>query len=342
MPPRTQRAAQYNPVSKKVEVNEIPVPSIKDDELLIRTVAASLCHSDIMLVEGQIPAVSDEPVTIGHEATGQVVSVGSAVQGFKKGDFVGFINAYHACFKCRGCANHYIYCTSGSMVMQGFSCDGYFQEYCAIDAGTAVVLPPTMDASVSSPIFCAGITAYHAVLKAGLSEGDTLAVIGCGGLGQLAIKYAKAKRLKVVAVDVDDNTLATATASGADHAFNSRKQKDYIDQIHHITAGGCDGAPATLRVGGHLVVVGIPKDDIQVSAFDLSMCKYHISAANNAANPRQLADCADFTAAHKISSPSKFYKLEQINDMIGVMQRQEMAGTRMVVKFEESAASSRL
>ncbi|KAK4975541.1 hypothetical protein LTR28_009475 [Elasticomyces elasticus] len=147
MPPKTQRAAQYNPVSKKVEVNEIPVPSIKDDEL--------------------------------HEATGQLV----AVKGFKKGDYVGFINAYHACFKCRGCANHYIYCTSGSIVMQGFSCNGYFQQYCAIDAGTAVVLPPSMDAMVSSPIFCAGITAYHAVLKAGLREGETLAVIGCGGLG---------------------------------------------------------------------------------------------------------------------------------------------------------------
>ncbi|KAK4930957.1 hypothetical protein LTR66_016076, partial [Elasticomyces elasticus] len=165
MPPKTQRAAQYNPVSKKVEINEIPVPSIKDDEILIRTVAASLCHSDIMLVDGQIPAVSDDPVTIGHEATGQVVAVGGGVHGFKKGDRVGFINAYHACFKCRGCANHYIYCTSGSMVMQGFSCNGYFQEYCAIDAGTAVVLPASMDATVSSPIFCAGITAYHAVLK---------------------------------------------------------------------------------------------------------------------------------------------------------------------------------
>ncbi|KAK4936600.1 hypothetical protein LTR28_010117, partial [Elasticomyces elasticus] len=340
---------------KKVEINEIPVPSIKDDEILIRTVAASLCHSDIMLVEGQIPAVSDDPVTIGHEATGQVVAVGAGVRGFKKGDRVGFINAYHACFKCRGCANHYIYCTSGSMVMQGFSCNGYFQEYCAIDAGTAVVLPASMDATVSSPIFCAGITAYHAVLKAGLREGETLAVIGCGGLGQLAIKYAKAKKLRVLAIDVDDATLATAAASGADATFNSRTSSSYLDDIISLTSGGCDatavfaavkagydGAPATLRVGGRLVVVGIPKHDIQVSAFDLTMCKYHIVAANNAATPRQLADCAAFTAEHKISSPSRFFELEQIGEMIGAMQRQEMAGTRMVVKFGEGVEGSRL
>jgi D-arabinose 1-dehydrogenase-like Zn-dependent alcohol dehydrogenase len=302
-----------------------------------------------MLVEGQLPAVDDNPVTIGHEATGLVLAVGSKVKGFRVGDYIGFINAYHACFKCRGCANHYIYCTSGSMVMQGFSCNGYFQQYCAIDSGTAVVLPQGMDPAVSSPIFCAGITGYQAVLKAGLSKGETLAVVGCGGLGQLAIKYAKAMGLKVIAIDVDANTLATAKASGADHAFNSRREKDtYIEVIHKLTNGGCDAvavfaavkagydsAPAVLRVGGHMVIVGIPKDDISVSAFDLTMMKYHISAANNAADPPALRKCAEFTAKHNISSPSKFYKLEQINEMIGIMQRGEMAGLRMVVKFDE-------
>ncbi|KAK4975540.1 hypothetical protein LTR28_009474 [Elasticomyces elasticus] len=64
-----------------------------------------------------------------------------------------------------------------------------------------------------------------------------------------------------------------ASASGADHAVNSRKQQDYLAQIHEFTGGGCDGAPATLRVAGHLVVVGISKDDIQISAFDLAMCR---------------------------------------------------------------------
>ena len=111
-----------------------------------------------MLVAGQIPAVSDNAITLGHEATGQVVSVGGKVTGFKKGDYVGFINAHYACFKCRNCKNHYIHCSEGRMVMQGFSSNGFFQEYSAIDAGTAVVLPEKMDPGTSSPIFCAGIT----------------------------------------------------------------------------------------------------------------------------------------------------------------------------------------
>ena len=158
MTPTTQKAAQFDPKHKRVVVNTIPVPKIVDDEILIRTVASSLCHSDIMVVEGQLDMGSGEATTIGHEAVGQVVEVGRVAKerGFKKGDYVGFINAYHACFECEGCQNHYIYCTSGTMVMQGFSCNGYFQEYCAIDSGTAVVLPPGMDPALSSPIFCAG------------------------------------------------------------------------------------------------------------------------------------------------------------------------------------------
>lgn len=128
-----------------------------------------------------------------------------------------------------------------------------------------------MDAAVSSPIFCAGITAYQAVNKANLKKGETLAVIACGGLGQLAIKYAKAMGLRVIAIDIDDDTLQTAKNSGADVTYNSRTQKNYIDKLMEVTNGGCDAvavfaaakqaydaAPATLRVGGLLVFVGIP------------------------------------------------------------------------------------
>lgn len=105
-----------------------------------------------MLVEGQLEAADDNPITIGHEAVGQIVALGGNVKGFKKGDYIGFstcrslniqgyqaktgpVNAYRACFNCRGCDNHYIYCESGNMTMQGFACNGYFQEYCIIDPG---------------------------------------------------------------------------------------------------------------------------------------------------------------------------------------------------------------
>ncbi|KAI9811860.1 MAG: putative secondary metabolism biosynthetic enzyme [Pycnora praestabilis] len=351
-PTKMMKAAQYHPTDKKVRINEIPIPQPAEDEILIKTVAASICHSDLMLVDGQIPASSDAPITIGHEATGRVVSVGRQVKGFKKGDNIGFINAYHACFECEGCQQHYTNCSSGRMTMQGFTVDGYFQEYCIIDQRTAIVLPKNMDPAVASPIFCAGITAYQGVLAARIKPGQSLAVIGCGGLGQLAsikaIRYAKAKGYKVIAIDIDEATLQMARESGANYTFNSRSNKLYIDEILKVTSGGCeaaavfaaakagyDTAPKVLRVGGHLVCVGIPPVDITLSAFDITMKKYHVFAANNHALPRELRECAEFTSANGISSPSKFFKLEQINEMIQTMAKEKMGGSRLVVRFED-------
>lgn len=309
-----------------------------------------------MILEGHIPSASSDPMTIGHEATGQVVRVGSEVKGFRKGDYIGFINAYHACFQCRGCQSHYVYCTSGKMRMQGISADGYLQEYCAIDPGSAIVLPEGMDPSLSSPFFCAGITAYQAVLAARLTPDNWLAIVGCGGLGQLAIRYAKAMNHRVIAIDVDDAALRTAKdSSGADHVFNSRTQKDYVRRILKLTGGGCDAAgvfasvkaaydSATqlIRVGGNLVCVGIPNRSIAFNPFELTMMKYHVLAANNAANPERLKECVEFTARHGIYCPSRFFRLDQINEMMEMMRKEETGGFRLVVKFDEGRAASKM
>jgi D-arabinose 1-dehydrogenase-like Zn-dependent alcohol dehydrogenase len=185
--------------------------------------------------------------------------------------------------------------------------------------------------------------------------GQWLAVIGCGGLGQLAIRYATAMGYKVIAIDVDDETLQTAKASGAVHAFNSLTSKDFVEKLMEITNGGChattvfaavkagyDTAPQVLRIGGKLVPVGIAKDDIQLSTFDITMKKFYITAANNAAKPAELKACAEFTAKNNISSPSRFFKLDQINEMIDIMQKEKMGGQRLVVRFDEPEAQPRL
>ena len=310
-----------------------------------------------MVVEGQLETGATEPTTLGHEAVGQVLEVGSKAKerGFKKGDYIGFINAYHACFNCEGCKNHYIYCTSGSMTMQGFACNGFFQEYCAIDSGVAVVLPKDLEPTTAAPIFCAGITSYQGVKAAALQPGEWLAVIGCGGLGQLGIRYGVAMGYKVVAIDIDEATLQTARDSGALHTYNSRTDQNFVEKLLQDTDGGChattvfaavkagyDTAPQVLRVGGKLVAVGIAKADIQLSTFDITMRKYYLIAANNSAQPKELKECAEFTAKHKISSPSKYYKLEQMPEMIETMQKEKMGGCRLVVKFDESPAQARL
>jgi D-arabinose 1-dehydrogenase-like Zn-dependent alcohol dehydrogenase len=166
------------------------------------------------------------------------------------------------------------------------------------------------------------------------------------GLGQLGIQYAKAMGAKVIGIDIDDDTLATAKASGATETFNSRSNKDFIAKISALTNGGCsdvvvytavkagyDVAPKLVRIGGNFVVVGVTSDDIHLSTLDLTMSRYRLVTANNAATPPLLRECAEFTAEHGISSPSKFFKLDQIGEMIEIMNKEKMAGARLAVKF---------
>lgn len=233
------------------------------------------------------------------------------------------------------------------MIMQGFAGDGYFQQYCAIDSRVAVHLPPGLDPAVSAPIFCAGITAYSGVVKSKIQKSQWLGIIGCGGLGQIGIQYAKAMGYKVIGIDVNDTTLQTAKESGADYIFNSRSSPNFAKEIKELTSGGChactvftavsagyDTATKLLRIGGVLVPVGIA-GDITINSTDLVMHRLYINAASNATKTSDLTECAEFTAKHQINSPSKFFKFEQINEMIDIMLAEKTGGYRLVVTFDD-------
>jgi propanol-preferring alcohol dehydrogenase len=126
--------------------------------------------------------------------------------------------------------------------MAGFSCDGYFQEYAAVDYRNTMVLPEGLSPDEAAPLFCAGVTAYHAINDLKLEKGKWVAVIGCGGLGHLGIQYAKAMGYRVIGLDVAEGALEEATHSGAEHVFNSMTDKEYVAKILEITKGGVDAA----------------------------------------------------------------------------------------------------
>ncbi|PGH26925.1 hypothetical protein AJ80_01306 [Polytolypa hystricis UAMH7299] len=260
---------------------------------------------------------------------------------------------------------------SGEVIAVGFSGDLYIQERrpgwirefvprllpVSRLQGTlhALQVRPVQHARMrrsALPSSCAGITAFHATIAANIEKGDWRGVVGCGGLGQLAIKYAKAKGYEVIGVDIDDNTLETAKSSGADHVFSSRSNPDFISEIKKITASddgdgvdavavfvaakpGYEAAKKMVKIGANLIVLGIPKQNLEFPAFELTTGTYKVVGANNSANLKQLAPCAEFTAKHGIHSPAKWYKLEQINEMIQMMQKEAMAGNRLAVSFDE-------
>ncbi|KAI9811854.1 MAG: putative secondary metabolism biosynthetic enzyme [Pycnora praestabilis] len=339
---KTMRAAQYHPETKEVKVNQVPIPEPAEDDILVKIGSASLCHSDMMLVDGAIPA--EKPVTMGHEACGYVQSTGANVKGFKAGDAIGFLYVKGCCFECKGCQIHNLNCENGKAVLSGFGTDGFFAEYALVDYRNAIILPEQLNVKTAAPIFCAGVTAYHAVNECDLKSGQWLAVVGCGGLGQLAIQYAKAFGFRVIGLDINDAILSAAKDAGADLTFNTMTDKEYVEKLQKATKGGADavavfsaaiqayeGAPKIVGMGGVIMVIGLPTKPLQFNSFELMRGLYRIKSTATGP-PYKMPPAIEFTAKHNIQSQVSTYELEQINEMIEKMKSGKVTG-RMAVVF---------
>lgn len=132
---------------------------------------------------------ANQTATLGHEGAGYIEKIHPSVEGkgFKVGDRIGFLYIIGCCFECEGCMIHNLHCVTGKQLLQGFTTDGFFAEYAVADFQNCILLPDNIDVRTAAPIFCAGITAFHAVDSSELKEGDWLAVVGAGGLGQVRL-----------------------------------------------------------------------------------------------------------------------------------------------------------
>ncbi|PGH23259.1 hypothetical protein AJ80_02675 [Polytolypa hystricis UAMH7299] len=349
--PATQKAAQYHSSENAIRVNTIPVPTPADDEILVKVACSSLCHSDVMLLEPNDAGLvlgDGSPITIGHEATGIIVSVPSSCTNpeIVVGAKVGFFCPTGCCYECEGCQVHNLFCSNGASVrMQGFAADGFFQEYVATPWRNAIALPESMDVCESAPLFCAGITAWHGVHAAKIEKGQWMAIIGCGGLGHLGIQYAKALGYKVIGIDLVDGQLDEAKSMGADAVFNPKTDSEYASKIKALTDGGCHAAvnftastaayestPAVLRINGVMVAVGIPNSPLSFQPMDVAMGKFRIVGASNG-TPQQVKPCIEFSAKHGIKPHVSYYKIDQINEMIDILHKGEARG-RLAVKWD--------
>lgn len=156
------KAAQWDPKQDRVVVNKIPVPTPKENQVLVKMASATLCHSDILAI--QVPDRTDA-FTLGHEGAGYAQQIGSAVPrdkiDFNEGDPIGFLYINGCCFDCDGCQIHNLYCESegAAPAIAGFGGDfGFFSEYAVVDWQNICLLPKELDPKKSSAIFCAGIT----------------------------------------------------------------------------------------------------------------------------------------------------------------------------------------
>ncbi|KAH7561617.1 hypothetical protein BM1_02721 [Bipolaris maydis] len=337
------KAGQWDPKQQKVVVNDIPKPTPESYQFLVKIHSASLCHSDLGM-----SLRPDYPVTLGHEGVGHIEYLGSEASGhgFSVGDAIGFNYFTGCCFTCDGCQVHNLRCETGKQKLQGFVADGFFAEYAVVDWMNAVKLSENLEMKRAAPLFCAGITAFHSVDSCELEKGMWLAVVGCGGLGQYAVQYAKAMGIKTIALDINDSQLAMAKKLGADAAFNSKTNPNYVDEIKKLTDGkGCHaaavysgsnvayaGAPDLLRTGGLLMIVGIPPKSFDfITAFDLTTGRYRIKAESTSI-PQRMKKAVDFTGEHVIQPEVEYRKLEDLPKMVEDMQN-GLAEKRQVVVF---------
>jgi len=260
-----------------LEMYDVPVPPIGPRDVLVTVKAAGICHSDAHYRAGR-SRVHPLPLTLGHEVAGVIEATGSEVDYLKAGERV-CIHYMATCGHCEHCQRgNEQFCTSGKMI--GKYRDGGYAEYISIPARSVFVLPPEIPFEQGAIMMCSSSTSLHALRKARLLPGETVAVFGAGGLGLSAVQLARAFGARqVFAVDIKAGKLALAQQMGAVPILPA--DVDPVDEIRRLTGGkGVDvaieliGLPATmeqafksLSIQGRLVIAGITEHTFQIAPY---------------------------------------------------------------------------
>ena len=303
----------------KVEIKELKVRDLKPGEALVDVECCGVCHTDLHVAKGDFGKVPGR--VIGHEGIGKVSKVADGVTSLKVGDRVSVAWFFEGCGVCEYCiTGKETYCRS--VKNAGYSVDGAMAEHCIVAADYAVKVPDGLDSFQASSVTCAGVTTYKAVKVADVKAGQWIAIFGVGGLGNLAVQYAKKVfNAKVIAVDINDDKLQLAKEVGADLIYNSAKIKDVAKQIQE-DVGGAHAAVVTavskvafnqavdsLRATGKVIAVGLPSETMD------------------------LAEAFQFAAEGLVVPVVQKRKLADVNDIFEEMEAGKIQG-RMVVDMK--------
>ena len=339
--PKTMKAAVVPSLGAPLEIRELPVPEVGPGQVLMRVRASGVCHTDLHAAEGDWPVKPTAPFVPGHEGVGEVAAVGKGVTHLKEGDRIGAPWLHTACGRCEHCVGGWeTLCESQQNT--GYSVDGGYAEYVRADANYVGHLPDGLDFGPAAPVLCAGVTVYKGLKETDTKPGDWIAVSGIGGLGHMAVQYAKAMGRKVVAIDISDDKLKLAKDLGADVALNAAE----IDAAAEIksTLGGVHGALVTavsnaafgqavgmIRRGGTLSLVGLPPGDFPLPIFDIVL--QGITVRGSIVGTRNdLAESLAFAGEGKVASHFTWDKLENINAIFDKMRAGQIDG-RVVMEI---------
>jgi propanol-preferring alcohol dehydrogenase len=335
-------AAVVEEFGKPLVLREREISSPAAGQILIKTEACGVCHTDLHAAHGDWPVKPTLPFIPGHEAIGLVTAVGSGVTTVKEGDRVGVPWLYSACGHCEYCLTAWeTVCPEAQF--GGYTKNGGFAEYLLADPNYVAYIPAGLAPLDAAPLICAGITTYKGIKETGAKPGEWVAISGCGGLGHLAIQYAKAMGLFVCAIDIDDAKLAHAKQVGADAVINA-KAGDPAAAVKKETGGGAHGvlitAPSLIafkqgvgmtRKRGTCVLVGLPPGEFPVPLFDIvANC---ITIRGSFVGTRHdMAEALAFATEGKVKADIELQPLSAINQIFNRLEHGDVA-SRVVLDF---------
>ena len=340
--PSKMKAAVVEHFGKPLTLKEVDVPSPAADQILVKTEACGVCHTDLHAARGDWPLKPTPPFIPGHEAIGIVVAVGSGVRIVKEGDRVGVPWLYSACGHCEYCLTGWeTVCAQAQF--GGYTKNGGFADYLLADPNYVAHIPVGLDAADAAPLICAGITTYKGIKQTGAKPGEWIAISGAGGLGHLAIQYAKAMGLFVCAIDIDDGKLAHAKRLGAELVINA-KAGNPAAAVKKETGGGAHGvlitAPSLVafkqgvgmtRKLGTCVLVGLPPGEFPVPLFDV-VANCVTIRGSFVGTRKDMAEALAFAADGKVKADIELQPLSAINNIFERLEKGDVP-SRVVLEF---------
>lgn len=339
---RKMQAAQVEQFGQPLVLKELDVPTPGPGQILVKTEACGVCHTDLHAAGGDWPLKPALPFTPGHEGIGLVAAIGAGVRAVKEGDRVGVPWLYSACGHCEFCLSaRETVCAEAEF--GGYTKNGGFADYILADPNYVAHIPALLAPRDAAPLICAGITSYKGLKETRARPGEWVVVSGAGGLGHLAVQYAKAMGMLVCAVDIDDGKLDHARRLGADVMVNARLD-DPVAAVKKATGGGAHGVLITApslgafkqgvgmtRKFGTCVLVGLPPGEFPTPLFDVvANC---ITIRGSFVGTRHdMAEALAFGASGKVKADTELQPLSAINSVFRRLANGEVP-SRVVLDF---------
>lgn len=341
----TMRAAVVRAFGQPLRIEEVPVPRVQPGQVLVKVAASGVCHTDLHAADGDWPVKPHLPFIPGHEGVGHVAAVGAGVKHVREGDRVGVPWLHTSCGHCEHCLTGWeTLCDEQQMT--GYTVDGAYADYVLADPGYVGHLPPKLGFVEVAPILCAGVTVYKGLKVLDCKPGDWVAISGVGGLGHVAIQYARAMGLHVAAVDIDDAKLELARRVGAELVVNASRCDPAAELQRSLR--GAKGVLVTavsrpafaqalgmLHKRGTMSMVGLPPGDFALPIFDMVLNAKTVRGSI-VGTRQDLQEALDFAAEGRVRTVCSTARLDDINAVLQRLRDGAIDG-RVVLDMQQAA-----